>query len=1204
MTLQSNPLWAPLEGHNLIEASAGTGKTFTIAGLYLRLVLEQEWPVDQILVITFTEAATQELRDRIRRGLEEAWQGLQTGSSTNPFLKDLVHQLQDKPRSQLLLRRALHDFDQAAIYTIHGFCQRALADHAFESRRPFAMELLADTSELVQEVVDDFWRCRAAQLPALFLDYLQQKALGPESLRNTIAPYLGKPRWDLHIRAVSSGPAMDTTAYITAYQHARQLWLSEQNAIRQRLMAGLSGYKKNQYSEQKLEKWLELMDAHLAAEQPPVSWFDDADKLTASKLQRGTRKQAQPPQHPFFTAMDDVLSAWTSLETAFAARTWNLVHEALDYAWQELPRRKAQRRVQGFDDLLLSLDQALQEDAGAQLAARLRQRFPVALIDEFQDTDPVQYRIIATLYTPLPGPLFLVGDPKQAIYGFRGADIFAYLRARSHIAHQDNGTCYNLPHNWRSCPGLVTAFNSLFATKQPFWFSEIEYNTVQAASAKTQLELQGFDPAPCQWRFLPPTSAEESPKNKSQATQEAVNATAEEIASLLTAACAGKAHISDPQQGFRALSGQDIAVLVRTHNQARQVRHALSRRGIASVEHSQQSVFASQEARELQRVLLAIQQPRRDDLLRAALATRLYGYTAAQIYQLTADDDAWEKTTEPFQHLHQYWHSHGFMSLFRHWLTTAGIRCRLLTQPEGERRLTNLLHLGELLHEQAQQGNLGMEELLTWLEQRCQAPSQNREEEQLRLESEANLVQLVTIHKSKGLEYPVVFCPFLWDLTISAARKEAVAFHDPDNDNNLTLDLGSDRHQQGLLRHQEEELAENLRLLYVAVTRAIHRLYLITGSIFGLEKSALGYLVHADKPDTDHWQAVTQTVPKDNPDVLWQHLQAYVTAQPQVFALSYVSSGRPEQTGTPPMSAATSPLQERPFHTSLDRHPVITSFSGLVEGMPQDLPGAEPLAENTPQQESAGESMLDDAAAFPKGMEAGICLHAILEAVDFNASPTQWQEAIQRLLQEHGFRAQTWETTVCQWLTNVVTTPLGGSLGAQGLQQLPPASRCHEMEFYFPLSRFSYQDLAKLLKSYQYHAASLTPEGGAALAFRPQEGFMHGFIDLVFTYEGRYYVADYKSNWLGPNAAAYTRDKLTEAINSHGYALQYLIYSVALHRQLQLRLPDYHYDTHFGGVYYLFLRGMNPHQGPGAGVYHDRPAYQLIQQLDELFRGT
>ncbi|MFP4560056.1 MAG: exodeoxyribonuclease V subunit beta [Thiohalorhabdus sp.] len=1213
-TRTPDPLWADLQGHNLIEASAGTGKTFTIAGLYLRLVVEAERRVSEILVVTFTEAATEELRERIRDRLESARAAVAAGSSDDHFLGALLERLGDLRRADLLLQRAVQSFDQAAIHTIHGFCQRALADHAFESGRPFDVQLLPDQEPLLQEVCSDFWRRETHGADADFVAHLRDNGLSPEDLASRLRPYLGKP--DLAVRPPDTVEGCDAAPdrYRRAYAEARRLWNEGAESIRDRLLEALPGLNANQYSRDKVEGWLDGLQEVLATEDPPPGGVKEPQKLGATALEKGTKKGHETPAHPFFGAFDELLEASEALAGCLDFRRREFLRRALEYAWEELPRRKADRRVQSFDDLLLNLDRALAGPGGDGLAEALRRRHPVALIDEFQDTDPTQYRILRRVYAGTGGPLFLVGDPKQAIYAFRGADVFAYLEAKTDVEADPRGGAYSLPRNWRSTPALVDAFNALFRPAHPpFWFEAIPYQPVEAApKAHDALVLpESFGAEPFRWWFLEGATetnrkgeVKEKPKSKGAAAEEAVAATAAEIARLLAAGRRNEAGLRTPDGGWRPLGGGDIAVLVRTHRHAQQVRAALGALGIASVEHSQTSVFHTAEAEALERVLLAVADPQNEPLARGALASPFHGYNGEALHALAGDEAAWDRVLDGFQGLHDRWRREGFIPMFRQWLAHYGIRARMLELPQGERRLTNLLHLGELLQRQSVEARLGPEGLLSWLAGRRQAEGQAGGEEQLRLESDENLVQLVTIHKSKGLEYPVVFCPFLWDLPIRKADGDLLEFHDPGDGNRLTLDLGSADREEAEARFREESLAESLRLLYVAVTRAAHRLYAVTGRINQLERSALGYLLHlsADRVRGVHDpEAFKEALKARGEEDLRNDLRALTGAAPRAFDVEDPDPEPPEPDAAE-AAAAVASLAHRPFNRVLPPDRFVTSFSGLIRGTEEERPAFD-LGEAAPAAPEAPGAAEEGIAAFPRGPRAGSCLHAVMEAVDFTAGPEDWAPEVEGALRGFGFDAQRWTGTVTAMAEAATATPLGGPLGEISLADVAPEKRRDELEFYYPLARLEPEGLNRVLSDHGYRPGAAGPEQGAALAFRPLEGYLRGFIDLTFEVDGRYYLADYKSNRLGPTPAAYTPEALAEAVHQHGYALQYLLYTVALHRFLGRHLPGYDYDRHLGGAYYLFLRGMDSRRGPGAGVYFDRPERGLIEALDALFRG-
>ena len=547
------------------------------------------------------------------------------------------------------------------------------------------------------------------------------------------------------------------------------------------------------------------------------------------------KKGTQPLQHPFFAACDVLAAAHGPLHAAYRRQLHALKVALFAYCQRELGIRKRRRHVQSYDDLLINVERALASQQGHALAAAIRQRYPVALIDEFQDTDPVQYRIFRQIYHGTTAPVFFVGDPKQAIYSFRGADIFAYL----HACH-DTTYRHTLDINWRSDPALIHAVNTLFASaRQPFLFDDIVFRPVQPAPAQPEgltergQQVSGL----CLW-FLE-GDAEGRPVTKQNAETLAARATAAEIARLLNLGVRGEARI-----GQRPLEGGDIAVLVRTHPQGRRMRDALLRLGVASVQLGQDNIFDSWEALELERVLRAVAQPTNDTLVRSALATVMLGATGEDLAELRDDEQAWEERVATFQEYHRLWQEAGFARMVRTLRAQEQVDWRLLAFQDGERRLTNLLHVAELLQAAADRQRTGMTGLLAWLTAQRQTRTAEDEEAQLRLESDEHLVKIVTIHKSKGLEYPIVFCPFLWSGSLRSQQANPLSFHDPDNDYQAVLDLGSlqlDAYREHACR---EEVAENLRLLYVALTRAKHCCYRVWGAIRDIGTSPLAWLLH------------------------------------------------------------------------------------------------------------------------------------------------------------------------------------------------------------------------------------------------------------------------------------------------------------------------------------------------------------------------
>ncbi|MGA7800974.1 MAG: 3'-5' exonuclease, partial [Gammaproteobacteria bacterium] len=656
---------------------------------------------------------------------------------------------------------------------------------------------------------------------------------------------------------------------------------------------------------------------------------------------------------------------------------------------------------------------------------------------------------------------------------------------------------------------------------------------------------------------------------------------------LLGAGMEGRARV-----GSRDLSGGDIAVLVRSHTQGRMVRECLAQLGVASVQRAQDNVFHAPEAAEIERVLMAVAEPGREALVRAALVTEMLGRSGDELDAWSRAGDQWERQLERFHRYRELWVQHGFVRMFRQLLSEEQVATRLLRYPDGERRLTNLFHLAELLHANGRRQRSGMEGLLTWLADRRRADSGAEEETQLRLESDENLVKIVTIHGSKGLQYPIVFCPFLWDGKLWSEQDDAVVFHDPDHGFEARLDMGSAQLEEHRTLARREELAENIRLAYVALTRAEYRCYLTWGAVKQCEHSALAWLFHRPAGTPAPTVAdVAGRVSGSDDRALREDLERMAADAADVIEITDPPDG-----AAAPLRVRRVPsdrLSARVVNHRLPPDWRISSFSALASAGDAERPDYDAA----PMVEAAGGSGMDF-FGFPRGSRAGQCLHTLLERVNFRTVDRrgELESLARRTLREYRF-SEDWVPVLVDAVGRVVRTPLDDA-GTLSLAAIGPAGRVNEMEFYYPLGEIAVAGLKGVLRDHGFMAERTVAEEIDRLSFSPTRGFMKGFIDLVFEHEGRYYLADYKSNWLGDDPEAYRRDRLPAAMGRHGYSLQYLIYAVALHRYLARRVPHYSYARCFGGVYYLFLRGMDPARGNSTGVFQDRPSPELVQALD------
>jgi len=1175
----------PFDGTMRIEASAGTGKTHTLADLYLRLVAEGGRSVDQILVVTYTVAATGELRDRIRRRLAEARAHFEGRPTDDEVVRRLRERAQERGAAARRLAEAVRSFDEAVVFTIHGFCQRVLAECAFESGQPFASELLPDEHDLLQEVVDDFWRRTVPGLSPLCIGYLIDQHVTPDTLLTTIRPHLGKPYLVVAPPAAPVDGEPAEAAYVAVYRALRARWAADRAAV-EALLSAQTALKAGSYGPDKVSRRMVEMDAFLEPPEPHLSAFKSLERFASRTLAQAAKKGQRPPAHPIFDACESLADARTALEENLKTRRQRLLADCLAFAAEELSARKRQRQLHAYEDLLTELLRALEGPGGETLAGLMRQRYPAALIDEFQDTDPVQYEIFKRVYGGSRLPLFLVGDPKQAIYGFRGADVFTYLEVR-----RDETSERTLERNWRSDPPLIRAVSAIWSgARQPFLFPEITYQEVTPAETTQEpLVVDGDGDTPF-WLWTLPAPADGRVLNKGAATDIAVRATVGEIVRLLTLGTDGRARI-----GSRPLSGGDVAVLVRTNRQGRLMRDALLAARVPCVQQVQDSVFASPEAEEVARVLQAVAEPGREGLVRSALVTDLFGVTGDGLDSLAADEVVWERRLETFRADHERWREWGFIRMMRELLRREEVPSRLLAFPDGERRLTNLFQLVELLEAHEDAVNPGMTGLIHWLADRRRDGAEGADDAQLRLESDENLVKIATVHKSKGLEYAIVFCPFLWDGRIAADDAEIFRYHDPTARHRPTLDLGSSRQAEAKAQARREELAEGLRLAYVALTRAKHRCYTVWGHVRDGATSPLAYLLH-QPPElgADPMQAVEAHVGSLGFAEIKADLDRMAQASDGTIAVRPIPAGAPRVFPAP--VTAPEDLQARAFTGNLVASWRIASFSALARES-QDAGDWLDDDVRPPKRDVAPSRHGLEICDFPRGARAGQCLHDLFERVDFMGTGSGGTSLVAETLAAHGFDP-VWGPCVAATVERVLDCPLDSGDARLCLRGVGRGDRLDELEFHYPVARATDAGLRQLLLAHGYGAGTQIRDEVQRLSFAPVEGFMRGFVDLVFRKDDRFYLVDYKSNWLGEAAEAYRADRLSAVMAREAYYLQSLIYLVALHRYLGHRLPGYRYERHIGGIFYLFLRGMDPRQGPGAGVYRDRPAEALVLELD------
>lgn len=1178
-----NTLRFPLHGERLIEASAGTGKTYTIAGLYLRLLLghgplieegedagqpsahERPLSVTEILVVTFTEAATAELRGRIRGRIHEARLAFMRGQSGDALLAQLLEEVEDHELAARRLLAAERQMDEAAVFTIHGFCQRMLKQNAFESGALFETEFLTDDSQLRLQAVSDYWRAEFYPVDKTLASAVRALWPSPAALLREMNGWLDNSELEMRPPAGDETLAARHQAAMARIAAVKSEWLAQQSEIRRQTDGQISRYTGKNY-----EGWLAKIADWAQDEASGYAIPKELERFGQTVLEENLKKGGAVPTLPLFSQIDELLASRPGIRDLILQRAAVVVRSRMQAS-------KRQAHQLSFDDLLKDLDGALGSSLGERLCERIRATYRVAMIDEFQDTDPQQYRIFHRLYGGhTDTALLMIGDPKQAIYGFRGADIFTYIQARRNVSAH-----YTLGRNWRSSGALVAAVNGLFErAKDPFIYeADIPFLPVEAQGKSKALLLDG-ETAPvlhC-WQLTgQPTF------NRGDYQSKMARATAAEIHRLLTLAREGKALI-----GSEPVKAGDIAVLVRTGAEGKLVQQELARLAIASVYLSnRESVLEQVEAREILLILHACQNPSEERSLRAALATGLFDLDAKALDELASDERAWESAVQEFMEYRKVWHRRGVLAMLRALLHRRNLAASLLASPYGERRLTNFLHLGELLQQVSSELD-GEYALLRWLGEAVNRQSGQDAEQILRLESERKLVQIVTIHKSKGLEYPLVFLPFI----CSHRSADTPLYHEADEAGNRTI-LDLTGAEESLAEADKERLAEDLRLLYVALTRGVYATWLGLAPVRSgngksektdLHQTAIGYLLQkGEEGDAATLATALSALAQDLPGV---------------------AVGEPSLTRPAPLPAEEEQLGEpqvRRFGGTLERDWWISSYSGLAAQGHGHSKGvlANPGFDDEVVTEAAALAAEEPVQApqpsiftFPKGARPGTLLHSLFETIDFeSAAGDSLAQHIATLLAQDGFD-ESWAQVLQQQVEAVLDTPLETGFGEPvRLRDLAPERKQVELEFFLPMGRVTAPALTALCQQHDPLSRDNKP-----LSFATVQGMLKGFIDLVFEWQGRWYLLDYKSNHLGMSPADYSRPALEQAMVEHRYDLQYQLYSLALHRLFSLRLPGYDFDQHFGGVFYLFLRGM-----PQGGIFHTRPSRELVQGLDRLF---
>ncbi|MEO5649067.1 MAG: exodeoxyribonuclease V subunit beta [Ginsengibacter sp.] len=1117
-------LRVPLKGSNLIEASAGTGKTYSIAILVLRLILENKFSIKEILMVTFTKAAVAELEERIRLFVRKAYrasQGERINDETISFLvKDSIEKNNADEVSNLL-REAILFLDETSVLTIHSFCQQTLNEFAFETNQLFSAELVTDTSAILEDEVNKFWRKNVTTIQTELLAILMKEGLSQKAISSIVKEHLNGKRFHKY----------DGTREYFLNENDHLNFLKEIKEIHLKKLelgdflfdfitnnAGLLKQKCTSNSYTNKNNIAELID--------------DPETFVEYLLEKRGLKNVEKAfvDTGIFDRLDEV----GKIEEAMKEIVENCFNQIYNVAISEISegvkKYKLYNNQLSFDDLIVNLNKALTKRENPVLIKVLQEKYKAVFIDEFQDTDRLQYEIFNKVFGENT-VLFYIGDPKQSIYAWRKADIFTYFKAKNDVEER-----YEMNINFRSTEAYIKAMNVFFLPKEnfdTFYFDEgvdsIKYIPVDSPIKNTKGFLKFHD------KEVIPMSINGLSKNKDDVAE----AAAAQVMDLLS----NNGYAISTNGKTEKIKPSDIGILVRNHSDGERVKNSLAQYNIPTVSINNEKVLQSNEAKEILYVLEAMADNTRSNINKALLSS----FTRFTINHILTLNE--EKAIRLFKEYKITWEKNGVYSALINFITDFEIQKKLLSDHSGngERIITNLYQLIELLYKNQSSKNLLPLELIDWLRRGIEQKDAEGDELQQRIETDEEAVKIVTIHSSKGLQYKIVIAPYL-DF-VDNRKREICSFRDSETGDYISAKRAQLSAEQELILLQQNE-QENRRLLYVTITRAVYKCYLYRNNYY--KTSTLthftDHLLNAD-PQLIEW--------KDSPEI------------PENYSYNKTQEKKIERE----IQTVDFNLQ----HNDWQR----MSYTMLT---------AKPERNSKNKFRNTGDDY--DHFVFnqlAKGNITGNMLHFIFEKVYFN-NDEKWSLVIEKAIKRFApAQKEKYESGLMNLLKHVLNADILTRNFTFNLGKVDFEKRLHELEFDFPVSLFN----PTLLANFSDEERTVSVKVWSEI-----EGIMNGKIDLFFEHNGKYFVLDWKSTFLGESLDDYSKLAMALAMNENNYHLQYLIYTLAVKKYLEVRLPDFDYDRDFGGVIYCFVRGMRA--GSDNGVFWRRPALAEIDKLERL----
>ncbi|MCC5940166.1 MAG: exodeoxyribonuclease V subunit beta [Balneolaceae bacterium] len=1174
--------WAP---RLMVEASAGTGKTYTIVGLFIRLLVEKKLGIDQILVMTFTKKATAELRERIFIRLREALNALEGNYMKDDlFLKELFEKTENRSEATQLLRKAIHDFDDAQVFTIHGFCQKVLSEHALLAGVPFDLDIIQH-DDLLQQAAEDFWRVfmhnyGKTEAGVYYISKMLDIAKTPSELIKKLSDLFEKPYAKIE-GEILDDPLHYLESVITLRKQIVDTWKADEKEIT-RILRKCDVSRFQQYLDSRLHKLIQFINSDgYSTDKPESLEYFRADYLYDPDNFPKSRKTEPTEEHRIF----DLFQQYDELISNIDTVTTTLIHGSYHDIKTRREDLSSQSSAITYNDLLLKLEASLRDDRhGDRLANVLLRKYPYALVDEFQDTDPIQYSIFDSIY-PKQGEntaLMMIGDPKQAIYAFRGADVYTYFRARKDGVQNQ----YTLSRNYRSTPQLIEAVNHLFSgDNKPFLEDAIEFFPSEPGKSESENRLIIDDKHPIPFEII---TREGLTSNKNDSREFAYNQTVKEIAELLEKAEKGEASIDG-----RKLFAGDIAVLIASHKDAAEMKRRLKKVGIDSVTYSNKKVFESYEAKRIAYLMEAVLHPFDRRAFSNGMLSGFFSLRMSKIYQYISDEEKRQIMSEHLRELRELWSSKGFSAMLRSIFYQDDRMAGLAKLENSERVLTNLFQLADICSQAEQSEGLDPAGLFAWYQKELTDPGKD-DEKTLLLESDQNLVKISTIHNSKGLEYPVVFCPMLWEGREVKDKDLLQQYHESlDDDLTINIDqLKDERRAEAFEKSAFENLAEEVRKLYVAVTRAKYKCTVIWDTQTTSNISGLGSLLAGKEAIMEIIHDQTKLSEKNESDGtrFVKSLQELSEKSNGTIGFRLIDSA---ETRTNPVEWNRADEEQLSYQTYSGRNELLVqnqlvSFSSLAYKTAEDgEPDYDQILENYVNAITAEPAQKSELTifTFPRGANPGTAIHKLFELEDFNFNSVQkidLKGSVEDVLQTHNIDIK-WADVAQKMLRDVS----GALIPGLSLSDVSGEDQLREMEFHFPVKKPIAERLFSIIRK----------ERPTESEQNNLNSMLIGFIDLIVRQNGKYYILDYKSNYLGDSLDDYSAEKLKSEMLHAGYDLQYHLYMAALAKYLRKRLPDFSYEKHIGGAAYLFVRGMR--SGSDNGIWFHKPDQEIIEQLEK-----